>query len=451
LLKTVFSTRPLTTLATLAWLCATPVFAQDAGRMDQVIRASLDKGEFSGSVLVAHEGQILLDQGYGLANREWDIPNASDTKFRIASVSKQFTAVAILLLNERGQLDINAPIKTYLPDAPAAWDRVTVRHLLTHTSGIVNFTSFDDFATLRALPATSESLIARFRDKPLEFTPGEKMSYSNSGYVLLTAIIERVSGKDYAVFLKDNLFQPLAMNDSGFDTPAVILPHRASGYSLTGDGVVNADYIDMSVSQGAGGLYSTTRDLLKWEQGLFGGKVLRPQSLTLLTTPFLKDYAMGLGVSRSDGDTIIGHSGDIYGFSSFMAYDTTKQMTVIVLGNINGPIPEQLGKNLLTLARGGTVTLPNERQAVTVAADALAAYQGVYQLAPGFSLTISAVDGKLMAQATGQGPKELIAEKTDHYFLRDVDAQISFTRDASGAVDSLILHQGGREMPAKKQ
>lgn len=432
-------------------LSAAPAPAQDIERMDQVVRASVAAEEFSGSVLVARDGEILLDRGYGFANREWSIPNDGDTKFRLGSVTKQFTAVAIMVLSERGLVDLDAPVKTYLTDAPAAWDGVTIRHLLTHTSGVPSFTDFDGYGALKTLPATIDSLIARFRDRSLEFQPGEGWTYSNSGYVLLTAVVEKASGKSYTDFVTENLFQPLGMTDSGYDSHAAILPHRASGYAPTARGIVNADYIDMSIPQGAGALYSTTRDLLKWEQGLFGGRLLTPESLTLLTTPVRNRYAFGLVVTEAGGNTTIAHSGGIEGFNTHLAYDPARRMTVIVLGNLNGPGPDQVAGSLMALARGDTVTLPNERQAVVVAPELLRAYEGVYELAPTFAITISVVDGKLMAQATGQQAFELHAESDSRFFLTVVDAQITFTRDASGAVIGLILHQGGRDSPAPKK
>lgn len=437
----------LTTLV----LFAAPALAQDVGRMEQVVQASVDAEEFSGSVLVARDGEVLLDRGYGLANREWNIPNAGDTKFRLGSLTKQFTAVAIMILNERGLVDLDAPVKTYLTDAPAAWDGVTTRHLLSHTSGVPSFTDFDDYESLRTLPATMDSLIARFRDRPLEFQPGEGWNYSNSGYILLTAIVEKASGRSWADFVDETLFQPLGMTDTGYDSHAAILPRRASGYSPTASAIVNADYVDMTIPQGAGALYSTTRDLLKWEQGLFGGRVLQPASLALLTTPVRNSYAFGLGVVSADGDTTISHTGGIEGFNTYMAYDPDRRLTVVVLGNLNGPGPGAVGGSLLTLARGQTVTLPGERQAIAVAPEALTAYVGVYELAPTFSLTMTVVDGRLMTQATGQQAFELHAQGADAFFLREVDAQVTFTRDASGAVDGLVLHQGGRNSPAPKK
>ena len=419
--------------------------------MDEVVRASFEADEFTGAVLVARDGEGLLDRGYGFANREWSVPNDGDTKFRLGSVTKQFTAVAIMLLNERGLVDLDAPVKTYLPDAPAAWDGVTVRHLLTHTAGVPNFTDFDDYGASKTLPATIDSLIGRFRDRPLDFQPGEGWSYSNSGYILLTAIVEKASGKSYAEFVAETLFQPLGMADSGYDSHAAVLPRRASGYAPTARGIVNADYIDMSIPQGAGALYSTTRDLLKWEQGLFGGRLLTPASLALLTTPVRNQYAFGLAVTQAGGNTTIAHSGGIEGFNTNMAWDPDRRMTVIVLGNLNGPGSDQVAGSLMALARGETVTLASERQAVAVAPEVLRSYEGVYELAPTFAITISVVDGKLMAQATGQDAFELHPESDSRFFLTVVDAQITFTRDDAGAVDGLILHQGGRDSPAPRR
>ena len=419
--------------------------------MDEVVRASFEADEFTGAVLVARDGEVLLDRGYGFANREWSVPNDGDTKFRLGSVTKQFTAVAIMLLNERGLVDLDAPVKTYLPDAPDAWDGVTVRHLLTHTAGVPNFTDFDDYGASKTLPATMDSLIGRFRDRPLDFQPGEGWSYSNSGYIVLTAIVEKASGKSYADFVAETLFQPLGMADSGYDSHAAVLPRRASGYAPTARGIVNADYIDMSIPQGAGALYSTTRDLLKWEQGLFGGRLLTPASLALLTTPVRNQYAFGLAVTQAGGNTTIAHSGGIEGFNTHMAWDPDRRMTVIVLGNLNGPGSDQVAGSLMALARGETVTLASERQAVAVAPEVLRSYEGVYELAPTFAITISVVDGKLMAQATGQDAFELHPESDSRFFLTVVDAQITFTRDAAGAVDGLILHQGGRDSPAPRR
>lgn len=442
--------------ASLALALAAPAVAQDAAkiepaRMDAIARADADKGEFMGVVLVARDGEILFDKGYGSANLEWKIANDGDTKFRLGSVTKQFTGAAILLLQERGKVKLDAPVKTYLPDAPAAWDKVTVRNLLTHSGGIPNFTSFDDYGKLKTLEATTASLIARFRDKPLDFQPGEKYAYSNSGYILLTAIIEKASGQSYSAFLTENIFKPLGMGDTGYDSHAAIIPRRAAGYSPSAKGVVNTDYLDMTIPQGAGALYSTSHDLLKWQRGLFGGKLLTPESLKAYLTPFKDNYALGVTVTTADGSTLVSHGGGIEGFNTWLGYDPDRKLTVVVLANLNGDAPGRLGKAMLTLARGGKVTLASERQAISLAPEALQAYAGTYDITPTFGIAVRVEGGKLIAQATGQGPIELFAEKPDHFFFRAVDAQFVFTRDASGKIDGAVLHQNGRQMPAKRK
>ena len=428
-----------------------PAPAQDVARMDSVVRADADRGEFMGAVLVARDGAVLLDRGYGSANLEWRVANDGATRFRLASLTKQFTAAAVLLLAERGRLKLDDPVATHLPDVPAAWGAVTVRHLLAHTSGIANLTALPDHGEQKTRPATLDALIARFRDRPLEFAPGTRWKYSNSGYILLTAIIERAGGQPYAAFVADHIFKPLDMADSGYDSHAAIVPRRAAGYSRTPAGLVNADYIDMTIPAGAGGLYSTTRDLLKWQQGLFGGGLLKPESLRLLTTPVRDGYALGLAVATQDGTTTIQHSGGIEGFNTWLGYDPARKLTVAVLGNLNGPAPARLGNALMTLARGGTVILPSERRAVTLPAATLKDYEGVYEVGPAFAFTVRVAGDGVTVQATGQDPVPMFAEAADRFFLKIVDAQIAFTRDAGGRIASATLTQNGNTMVARRK
>ncbi len=264
-------------------------------RMEQIIQSSVTGQRFMGTVLVAQNDQVLLDKGYGYANLEWQIPDSPQAKFRLGSITKQFTAACILLLEERGKLKTDDPVKKYMPDAPAAWDKITIYNLLTHTSGIPSFTGFPDYRSTEAQPTTPEKLVARFRDKPLDFQPGEKWNYSNSGYVLLGYLVEKISGQSYKDFVQENIFKPLGMNDSGYDSNSAIILHRAYGYTPGPNGPVNAGYIDMSIPFSAGALYSTTHDLLRWEQGLFGGKLLSAASLKKMTTPFKQELCLRLG------------------------------------------------------------------------------------------------------------------------------------------------------------
>ena len=247
-----------------------------------------------GTVLVARGDEILLNKGYGQANVEWNIPNTPATKFRLGSLTKQFTAASILLLEERGKLAIEDPLSKHMADVPAAWSAITLHHLLTHTSGIPNVTSLPEFATYQPFATTVEKTIALVRDKPLDFAPGDRMSYSNSGYLVLSHLVERISGQSYETFLTANILDPLGMKDTGLDSNATIIPRRAAGYTSSATGLVNAGFVHMSVPHGAGAMYSTTEDLLRWERGLFGGKVVSAASLRKMTTPFKNNYAFGV-------------------------------------------------------------------------------------------------------------------------------------------------------------
>jgi CubicO group peptidase (beta-lactamase class C family) len=419
--------------------------------MEQVVQSFVSGKQFMGSVLVARDRTILLDKGYGFANLEWNIPDSPTTKFRLGSITKQFTSASILLLEERGKLKVDDPVKKYMPDAPAAWDKVTIYNLLTHTSGIPSFTGFPDYASTEAIPTTPEKLVARFRDKPLEFQPGEKWNYSNSGYVLLGYLIEKISGQPYDKFVQENIFNPLRMKDSGYDSNSAVILRRASGYSPGPSGPVNAGYIDMSIPLSAGGLYSTTEDLLRWEQGLFGGKLLSTASLQKMITPFKNDYACGLAVRMVNGRKLIEHGGGIEGFNTQLSYYPEDKLTVIVLGNLNGSGPSGIAPKMAALAHGEKVVLAEERKEVTVPAKILADYVGSYELAPGFIFVVTLEGDQLITQITGRPKVPIFAESETMFFPKVVDAEIEFFKNEKGQVTHLVLHQGGRDTQALKK
>jgi CubicO group peptidase (beta-lactamase class C family) len=427
--------------------------AQDpTPRMQQIIQASVADKTFMGTVLVAKDGKTIIDQGYGSADLEWNIPNTPSAKFRLGSLTKQFTAASILLLEERGKLKVEDPISKYMPDAPPAWSKITIYHVLTHTSGIPSFTSFPDYATTEWKDTTPTELVARFRDKPLDFEPGTKFSYSNSGYVLLGYLIEKISGQTYADFLQQNIFTPLNMTDTGIDSNATIIPQRAQGYTPSKQGIHHAGYISMTIPLSAGAIYSTTGDLLKWEQALFGGKLLAPASLTKMTTPFKSDYAFGLSVRTVDGHKLITHNGGIEGFNTALNYYPDDKLTVIVLGNLNGGAPDQIANNLGKVALGQTVTLPSERKEVSVAPTILSDYVGTYQMTPTINNVIALKDGHLTTKLGQQPELDLFAESDTKFFLKVVDAEIEFFRDpTTHAVTRLVIYQGGTQHEGKKQ
>jgi CubicO group peptidase (beta-lactamase class C family) len=326
-------------------------FAQEASAQapaqafQKVMQPYVDAKMFMGSVLVASKGKTIFNNAYGMADLEWSIPNSPTTRFNIASMTKQFTAAAILLLEDRGKLKTSDLVKKYLPDAPASWDNITIYHLLTHTSGIS-----DDAAKYQ--PGPPDLLL--FNDKPLDFQPGERWSYTNLGYIVLGYLLERIVGQSYESFVQENLFKPLGMNDSGMFSYVTVIPRRASGYWPGRNGIENAERPDFRMGFSAGSLYSTTEDLLRWEEGLFGGKLLSATSLHKMITPFKGDYACGLYVRRVKGHLMIEHDGNNIGFNSNMAYYPEESIAVIVLANLNGTVTSEIARALAALAHGET-------------------------------------------------------------------------------------------------
>jgi len=424
---------------------ATSCWAQDPARMDEVVQTYVRDKTFMGTVLVARDGNVMLSKGYGSANLEWDIPNTPATKFRLGSITKQFTAASILLLEERGKLRLDDPIKKHMPDAPAAWDTITIFNLLTHTSGIPNFTSLPEYKSLQLVDTPVARTIAAVRDKPLDFVPGEKMSYSNSGYLVLGYVIERITGASYGKFVTDNIFTPLGMKDSGYDSNTAIIPRRASGYTPSPTGPVNAGFVHMSIPHAAGALYSTTEDLLRWEQGLFGGKLISAASLAKMTTPFKSDYAFGVMVQTANGRKVVQHGGGIEGFNTFLAYYPDDKLTVAVLANINGNTPDQIAAKLATLAHGGVVQTTSERKETPLPIATLSKYVGTYELAPGVNMMIRLAGDHLTTQLPGQAQLPIFAESETKFFLKVVDAQVEFFTDANGTVTHAVMYQNGRE------
>lgn len=444
-------------------LCACAAVATNAqttdeagrnARLDQIASSCTKDNAFMGAVLVAEGDKIVLDKGYGMASLEWSIPDTPDTKFRLGSLTKQFTATLVLLLQQDGKLKIQDPVSQYLTDTPKAWSKITIAELLGHTSGIPNFTNLKEFGKWRMPPRTPDEIIDFFRDKPLDFEPGSKFSYSNSGYEVLGTIIEKVSGKRYGDMLRERIFDPLGMKDTGLDNDELILPKRAEGYQPTGHGLQVARSESMTVPWAAGSIYSTTHDLLTWEHALFGGKVLSADSLKLMTTPGKGDYGMGLGIQTKDGVRIISHNGGIEGFNTSLSWVPDRSIVVVVLSNVNGAAPDQMSSQLIDVMLGKAVTLASERKAVPIAKDELAKFTGVFDLAPTFSLTIAAAGDGLTVQGTNQGALILMYQgvKDGHarFFIAEVNAEIEFIPGPSGSIDSLILHQNGHDVPAKR-
>src|ERR1044072_7005675 len=316
--------------------------AQDhAAKIQEVLALAHKYRQFNGSALVAENGKIIYKGAYGQANMEWNIPNSPDTRFRLGSITKQFTATVILQLVEQGKIKLDGKLSDYLPDyRKDTGEKVTIHHLLTHTSGIPSYTSQPDFfQNVSRNPYKVDEFVKKYASGDLEFEPGSKFRYNNSGYFLLGAIIERVTGKPYEQVLKQNIFDPLGMKNTGYDHHDTLIAKRASGYSKTPDGYINAAYLDMSIPYAAGSLYSTVEDLYLWDQALYTDKVLSAQAKASMYKPFLDNYAYGWVVRnasfKQNGNDvqIITHGGGINGFTTTIVRFPQEKNLIVMLDN----------------------------------------------------------------------------------------------------------------------
>ena len=421
-------------------------------KTDEYMKAVIRVDGFSGSILVARDAKPIVNRAYGMANIELNVPNAPETIFRLGSVTKQFTSMSIMMLQERGKLSVTDPMCKYFADCPDAWKPITIRNLLTHTSGITNYTSFADFAKTTIMPITTTAMVDRLKKEPLEFTPGEKFAYSNSGYYLLGAIIEKASGKAYAEFLQENIFTPLGMKQTGYDDPLRIIPNRAAGYQIQAGKIINASYMDMTVPYAAGSLYSTTGDLLIWDKALYTERLVSPKSLNEIFTPLKGDtgYAYGWGIGKRFDHREISHGGGIYGFATQIARFPDDRVTVIVLSNIQGAQAEPIANNLAAIVFGAAYEIPKERKIISLDPKVMEKYVGEYQIGTNIIVAITIESGKLLGQLGGQGKFSLAPESETEFYSKDVNAQIVFIRDATGKTTGFTLKQGGTNNPATK-
>lgn len=308
-------------------------------KLEERVYSFSKHGKFNGSVLVASDGEVILSKGYGMANYEVDVPNSPKTIFRLASITKQFTALAIMQLYEKGLVKLDDPLNEYLPEYPHG-EQVTIHHLLTHTSGIWNHTNAADFKNTTGRYHSVDDLIDTFWDVPFDFQPGEKFNYSNSGYVLLGKIIEILSGKTYEEYLQYNLLQPLGMHNTGYDHNECIFKNRAAGYLPTDSGLTNGEFLHMSIPYSAGALHSTVEDLYILDQALRTEQLLTNESLEKMVHPYADAPSIGEGdrygygwIVPTKDRSVVYHTGAIPGFAAIFIRFLNDNATVIVLSN----------------------------------------------------------------------------------------------------------------------
>jgi CubicO group peptidase (beta-lactamase class C family) len=411
------------------------------------------------AVLVARDGQVVYQGGFGLADIEAKSPVTPETKFRIGSVSKQFTAAAVLRLADEGKLSLDDRLEKYFPGFPGA-DAITLHQLLTHTSGIHSYTSKPEFMARVATAVTPEDLVAFFRDDPQDFAPGEKFLYNNSGYFLAGEIVAKVSGRSLDAFLREAFFEPLGMKDTGVFVNAAPPPGVARGYAMAEGKATAALDWDMSWAGGAGALYSTVGDLFRWNEALFGGKVLKPETFALMTTAAKlppgaeMSYGYGVVVSTLRRLPSVGHGGGLNGWSSDLLRLPDQRCTVVALANALPPVPgHEPGSVTRRLAEkvleAEIKALPPMEEDPHVDKATYAALAGRYDYKNAV-MTVTVEDGRLHAQLTGQPKFEIFPSAPDAFFWKVTDAEVVFLRDEKNAVTAARHTQSGNTFTAPR-
>jgi CubicO group peptidase (beta-lactamase class C family) len=409
------------------------------------------------ALLVARDGKILYKKGFGYADVKNKTPITPDTKFRIGSVTKQFTAAAILKLQEDHLLSVNDKLSKFIPDFPRG-DEVTIHHLLTHTSGIHSYTGKNDFIGRVTSTILQDTLVNEIKRDVYDFNPGEKMLYNNSGYFLLGYIISKVSGKPYDVYLKETFFDPLKMENTGVHYAGIKLQNEAKGYARNNSKFDEAINWDMSWAGAAGAMYSTVDDLLKWNDALYGGKVLNEKSLNAALTPAtLKNgeqppmqYGYGLIMGKFRGKDIISHGGGLHGFITQLAYYPKEKLTVVMFSNIGEP---EVNFDNNKVAEGFLWSEMDKQISYvesSVKPTNLQIFTGRYDLLGHAVITITTEDNKLYAQLSGQSKFEIFPRSENEFFWKVVDARIEFIKDDKGEINQAILFQNGQELKAKR-
>jgi CubicO group peptidase (beta-lactamase class C family) len=407
--------------------------------------------DFNGAVLVAQKGNVLLEKGYGFKDVAQKTKVDANSLFQYGSVTKQFTTALIMYLQEKGKLTIEDKLSKYFPELPFA-DSVTIYNLLTHTSGIYNYTNDGEFMKTEAVkPTDKEKIFVLFRNKPLEFTPGSKYNYSNSGYSLLGYIIEKASGQPYEKLMHEVILNPLGMKTAGFDFAHNHSADKTTGYNFIKDGKFEtAGIVDSSVAFSAGSLYGSVKDLYAWHQGLQKNKFLSAASWKKIYTPFLSKYGFGWQIDTVYGKPMVQHGGGIFGYTSMFKRFPADDVVVIVLSNNSSPTTDELAAKLAALVFQQPVQWPMKRVFVQLSEEMLNTYVGEYELAPNFVIAITVENGKLKGQPTGQGKADILAESENKFYVEAADAEVIFVKDTSGKVTSLKLTQRGQTREAKK-
>jgi uncharacterized protein (TIGR03435 family) len=443
-----------------------PLTSQQLASIDSYVGSQMKKDRVPGlAVGVYRRGEILLAKGYGLANVELNVPVTPQTIFQSGSVGKQFASAAVMMLVEQGKIHLDESIVKYFPGAPDWWKPILVQNLLSHTSGLAEYETGERAGPkgefyLR-LDFTEDELVKKVEALPMENKPGDVWNYRNTNYLLLGIIIHKVTGKHYAAYLQERLFQPWDMTATRLISDADIIPNRSAGYEPNGPrGIRNQDFVSPTFNSTADGtLYFNVLDLAKWDEALYGTSLLTQSSLDRLWTvyplndgkPNPSNYGFAWGITKANGHRLIEHGGAWQGFTCAIARYPDDSLTVVVLTNFAAASPGPMTHAIAGLVNGALAPpAPKVHTAISMDVRQFDAYVGAYQLAPNAVITISRAGDHFFAQLSGQDPFEIFPESSGEFFLKLVDAQLTFVTDNTGRATEVVLHQNGNDRHAKR-
>ncbi len=444
----------------LSLLLIQPSYAQSKdlkkkiATIDTMFNSLAAQIKFSGSIYIMYKGQVVADTGFGFSIFDKDSLCRTTTFHKIGSVTKTFTSTAILLLQQDSLLHVSDPLSKYIPDYPKG-DSITIEHLLTHTSGIYNYTADDAYMQHAIMfHIDVKDLIARFKDIPLQFTPGTQYDYSNSNYILLGYIIEQITGKSYFAAIREMIFEPLGMKRSGFNYSNFATWEKASGYLVMRPGrVTPSPPVDSSLTYAASAMYSTTHDMYKWAQAVMSHKLLSKELWAKAHTNYMNDYGYGWIVRENDsaiGKAVIGHNGVIHGFRSEFYMVPEDSTVIIILGNDMSDNVARAAQTVLYILYDVPHASFLPKSAIQLPAKQLEEYEGRYALAENFDIHVYTQSGQLWGQGSKQLPFQLYNYKKDHFFITEIEAEISFVRDKKGKITHMVLHQNGQDIKGRK-
>ncbi|MGL4233811.1 MAG: serine hydrolase [Casimicrobium sp.] len=427
-------------------------------QLDRYYESLAEDKVFSGAVLIAQGDKVLLNNGYGYANIELNVPNTAETRFAIASITKQFTAAAILKLVDEGKLALTDTLQQVAPEllksAPAEWKKITVRQLLDHTSGMANHTEFPKLES--SVPLPLRGIINLVAAQPMKFMPGEKYRYNNSAYLIAGYLIEKKSGKTYDVFLKEAVLTPAGMHDSGFAFNEILIPKRASNYSQQGQTILNAQPVHMSIAQAAGGMYATAHDLFRWNRALYKGNLLSAASRNAMLDGGKHNYGLGISVEQTPAGLTYHHGGFMHGVSTMLRYEADRDVTIVVLSNFDFYSSAEAVKVVSKALQQPNINLWDElRSDHPLTAEQTAALSGRYEgelSGKGKAeVFVQRVNGIWLGLPSGRPAERLWVVNPMHLVAKSSLAEYKFSDDGAAKPMGLDVHLGNHIVKLSKQ